>query len=122
MLFVGKKEALKFISDWENTLGPNYKKAWQIFKERRDKVAKTMGLNEKEIIFVTVRELANFVIWDTKHKFNILTAESTKVRGNTAGFKILEQVGRVYKEYDAKCAYFQGMFDKEMAKLNNNRR
>ena len=122
MIFFGKREALAFIEEWEENLSPEYRKAWMVFKERRDVVAKNLGLNEREILFLTVEELANFVVWDTKTKYNIMTTAAAKVRGNTEGFKILERVGKVYREYKEKCSDFRPKFDKEMAKFNNTRR
>ena len=124
MIFFGKKEALDFIAKWEPTLSPTFAKSWNDFKQRRDIVAKRMGLNEKEIINVTVCNLADCVVWDLKTKHNLI-GDKQKIlstHGNTEIIAMGAKVARDYKEYREKCSYFIELFEKEMDKLKNNKR
>ena len=48
-----KKDLRDYIATWSTQLSPDYKAAWNEWLKKRDIVAKQMGLDEKQILYVT---------------------------------------------------------------------
>ena len=124
MIFIGKREALNFIEECESKLSPVYARAWEIFKQRRDIVAKKLCLNEREITFITALNAGNHLIEDIKTQYN-LRGDREKVintSGNTDAIERASKIAKICKSYDSKCDYFAKQFNDEMAKLARSSR
>ena len=123
MMFIGKKEALKFIAEWESKLNLPQHREWQNFKQKRNMIAKKMGLNEKEMILISVVYLSGYISQGLRET-NYLMHEmnGTKAGSDVEVMMIIGKITDVHIKYLEKCAYFKPQFDMEMERLNNHRR
>lgn len=119
-----KKEILNFIATWEPTLSQTYKQAWLAFKYTRDIVCKELGLKEIDMLYLTKRELARYVAYDTKRKAGLTDkniANLAKTRGNTHIFELMKKMTDIHKEYTTKCSSYVRLFDAKMAQKSTKR-
>ena len=122
--FGEKREILNFIATWEPTLSQAYKQAWENFKKKKDIVVKELGLTEMQGLYLTKRELARYVAYDTKRKAGINDSNLSKVsknRGNTHIFELMKKMTDIHKEYTEKCGNCVKSFDARIAQLSSRR-
>ena len=97
-----KKDLRDYIATWSTQLSPDYKAAWNEWLKKRDIVAKQMGLDEKQILYVTKITLMTYLGYDFKRKINLNSQTIDKVVKTTVfiqNIKDFATVNEIYNTY-----------------------
>ena len=120
-----KRDLKDYIETWTAKLSPDYRKAWNEWLKKRDIVAKQMGLDEKQILYVTKITLMTYLGYDFKRRINLNNETLDKVVKTKGTTETLEFINGLIKSIDLleyKCRDYYPEFKARVEKVNNTRR
>lgn len=132
MNFLERAKINKFIKTYEKEIVVNYAKNWEYWKSARDRIAIEQKLNEEQVLLLTQKEIAGFMVNIIRSRLGLNgpnKESAIKTRGNTREFEILKELGEVFYDCQRRLGKVDANFVarykemvKEDSKPNNGKK